>query len=640
MIGDIAPYAVDFAMTLAATLLLTPLVRGMCRRLGMVDMPSSRRINKTPVPRGGGLALVVGVLVPYYIFHLVTGRPLIQGVPDDSATVHAALAVAIALVGLVDDKWSLRPRLKLMSQVAVAFLTWWWVGLGFRGLWPMMPAWLDCFVTVCWIVGAINAFNLIDGLDGLASGLALIATLGMAGAMFFSRNPQMALFHIALAGGLLGFLRYNYNPASVFLGDCGSMYIGYTIGTLPLATQAADSFLLSVGVPLLAMGVPIFDTSLAILRRLLRRGLAAFGTKEGLSREVMTADSDHLHHRILRAMGLNQRKAAWMLYGAAAAAVVVGLVAMTLQSRSEGLWLAAFAVAAFVMFRDATIELFDAGQLASKMARSRDSKSRRRIAVLSLPFYLFIDVLALVAVCFFCFWAFRREVDMRVLRVEVPVRVVSVFLFLVTFRTYRTVWARAMPSNYLRLLIACLLGAVAGSVFMYYWPAVETSNIKAITVAYAVASFVALLAVRSVRGLVRDVFYAIDCSRLKGDGSVSRILVYGSGLRYRAFRRELVRTTAANDRMIVGLIDDDVFLRGRYIGGIKVMGTINEAKSIIAETRADAVVIACDFPDSWLKVVKKILGPTGVKVSRFSFSETEVCPGVRRTNSDKTKGKK
>ena len=640
MIEDVTPYLIAFASTLVATLALTPLVRGLCRRLGMVDMPDSRRINKIPVPRGGGLALVVGVIVPYLAFYLVTERPLVQGMADANAIALLALAVAIALVGLADDKWSLRPKLKLACQVAVAFLAWWWAGLGFRSLWPMLPAWFDCILTVCWIIGAINAFNLIDGLDGLASGLAFIATLGMAGTMFFSRNPQAALFHIAFAGGLLGFLRYNYNPASVFLGDCGSMFIGFVIGTLPLATQAQDSFLVSVGVPLLAMGVPIFDTSLAILRRLLRRLLVGMGTREGLSHDVMTADSDHLHHRILRATGLNQRKTAWILYGAASAAVVVGLVAMTLQSRAAGLWLAAFAVAAFVVFRDATIELFDAGQLLNKVAHMRDHKSRRRLAVLSVPFYVFIDVVVLAAVCIFCFWLFRLEIDMHFLRLELPVRVVSVFLFLVFFRTYRTVWSRAMPSNYLRMALACFLGSVFGSVFVYYWPSSEAVQMKLVAFVYALAAFVALMSVRMVRGLVRDLFYAIDCSRLRGRGDVSRILVYGSGLRYRAFRRELVRTTSANNRMIVGLVDDDVYLKGRYIGGIKVMGTINEVESIVAETGADAVVIACDFSDDWMKVVMKLLEPTGVRVSRFSFSEIEVVPGRNERFSTKTKGAK
>ena len=275
----------------------------------MVDKPDPRRINRVPIPRGGGIALVVGVLAPYLIFHAITDRPFLQGLSDYKVYALCCLAVAISLVGLADDRWSLPPRAKLVCQVVVAGLAWWWVGLGFRGLWPVLPAWADCVLTVFWIVGAINAFNLIDGLDGLAAGLAFIATVGMAGSQFFTSNPQSMLFHIAFVGGLLGFLRYNYNPASVFLGDAGSMFIGFIIGTLPLATQAQESFLVSVGVPLLAMGVPIFDTSLAILRRLLRRLLRRMddGASAGQLDEVMTADSDHLHHRILRATGLNQR---------------------------------------------------------------------------------------------------------------------------------------------------------------------------------------------------------------------------------------------------------------------------------------------------------------------------------------------
>lgn len=625
MIEDVLPYLAAFLAPLVVTLLATPLVREMNRRLGMVDKPDPRRINKVPIPRGGGVALVFGVLVPYLAFHLVTGRPWIQGLSDSQAHALSILSVAIALLGFADDRFSLSPKVKLFGQVVVAVLVWAWAGLGFRILWPALPAGLDCLLTVFWIVGAVNAFNLIDGLDGLASGLALIAIVGMAGALFFMRNPQATLFYFALAGGLLGFLRYNYHPASVFLGDAGSMFLGFTVSTLPLASQVPNSFLVSVGVPLLAMGVPIFDTALAILRRsvrhLLARRLPETDAKAG---EVMTADADHLHHRILRAVGLNQRKAAWILYVCAVALVVTGLVAMLLKSHTAGLWLAAFAVSSVVIFKDAKIELFDAGSLLNAVAHASDRQSRRRFAVLSVPFYVFLDLFALVAVFLVCAWALRMPLDLHMLRTQLLVRVFSTFAFLVFFRTYRTAWSRALPSNYVRLFLACAFGSVAGSVFVYYWPSLSIFQIKAMTLAYAVVAFTALLVLRAFRGLVRDVFYAADCSRLVARKDVSRILVYGAGLRYQAFRRELVRTTAANDRMIVGLLDDNVYLSGRYIGGIRVYGTINDAPSVIRALNADAVVVACRVSDDWLKVVREILRPTGVKLTLFTFSETPV----------------
>ena len=623
MIAKILPYLIAFAGPLALTLLLTPVVREINRKLGMVDKPDPRRINKVPIPRGGGIAIVLGVGVAYGLFLLISGRPAFQGVSDAKFLKMSALAVSIALLGLADDKFSLPPRAKLLGQLTAAFLVWWWADLGFNDLWPSLPRWLDCLLTVFWITGAVNAFNLIDGLDGLASGIALIATVGMAGGCFFVQNPQAALFYFAFAGGLLGFLRYNYNPASVFLGDSGSMFLGFVLSTLPLASHVPNSFLVSVGVPLLAMGVPIFDTSLAILRRTLRR-LIACG-KPAADGRVMSADSDHLHHRILRSMGMNQRRAAWALYLLAASGVVIGLVGLSLKSRAAGLWLMALAAAAVVVFRDmATIELFDAGRLLNSVAHSRNVVVRRRWARLSIPFYVAVDLFVLIGMFFLTCWALRITISTSMLRTSLPLRVAPTFFLLILFHAYSTVWTRAQHSNFVRLFLACVFGAVCGTALVYYAPSVPASHYKAFTLLYALLPFVAMTLVRILRGTIRDVFYAIDCSRLKARKDVSRILVYGAGLRYRSFRRELVRTTAANDRMIVGLLDDDLTLRGKRIGGIRILGTINQAPEIINEVNADAVVIACQISNEWLKVVKDILRPTGVKVTYFQFSENEV----------------
>ena len=628
MIDKILPYLLAFLGPFALTLILTPVVREVNRRLGMVDKHDPRRINKVPIPRGGGLAIVIGVFAAYGAFAAFSGRPLLQGLSEGTCLKLALLSVAVAALGYADDRYSLRPKVKLLGQLAVAVLVWCWAGLGFNDIWPGIPGWLDCILTVFWIVGAVNAFNLIDGMDGLASGLAFIAILGMAGGLFFTQNPQATLFYFAMLGGILGFLRYNFNPASVFLGDCGSMFLGFVVSTLPLASHVPNSFLVSVGVPLLAMGVPIFDTSLAIPRRSIRHLLVRNSTGAGDASvgndKVMTADTDHLHHRILRSTGLNQRKTAWILYGIAAALVTTGLVAMFLESRAAGLWLAALAVAAVVIFKDATIELFDAGRLLNAAAHTQDKASRRRIAVLSVPFYVFADLLALVGVFFLCSVSMKFTTDVHALRSFLPMRVVSVFAFLIFFRTYRTVWSRAVGSNFFRLALACIFGSVAGSVFIYYWPSTMPRHLVSMTLLYAALSFTTLTALRVLRGIVRDFFYALDCSRLRNRKDVSRILVYGAGLRYRAFRRELVRTTSANNRMIVGLLDDDTYLTGRYIGGIRICGTINDAPRIVNELNADSVVIACVVTDEWLKIVKKILAPTGVRVTRFSFAETPV----------------
>jgi UDP-N-acetylmuramyl pentapeptide phosphotransferase/UDP-N-acetylglucosamine-1-phosphate transferase len=627
------PFAVVFTAALALTLVLTPVVRELNRRLGMVDKPDPRRINTVPIPRGGGVALFLGLFVSFEAYVLATGcRWTGSGVGVHPVRLLVLAGVMFA-VGLADDKWGLSPKVKLLGQVSVAFATWLWGGLGFDMLWPSVPAAVDCLMTVFWIVGAVNAFNLIDGLDGLASGIALIAVLGMAGSLLFLGVPDQTLFHFAFAGALVGFLRYNYNPASVFLGDSGSMLIGFLVSTLPLATQTPDSFLVSVGVPVLAMGVPIFDTALAIVRRSLRHLLSRRERRsaaEGDSDRVMTADHDHLHHRILRSTGLNQRKTAWILYVVTTGGVLFGLTAMMLKSKSAGLWLLAFAVGSVIIFRDmARVELFDAGRLLASFARDRARPLRRRWAKLSVPFYVTFDVAALVATFFVMVYVAGIPVTKTLVRVVLPIRGAATFAALVFFRAYVTVWSRAMPSNFARLFLACAFGSVLGGAGVYYATDVVPGGARmpdmfGETLLYCLLSFMLVSAARLARPLVRDTFYAIDCARLKDRKDVSRILVYGAGLRYRAYRRELVRNTTGNDRIIVGLIDDDMLLRGQYIGGIRICGTLMEAPEIINELNVDAVVIACEMTDAWLKVVRETLEPTGVRITHFTFKEKEI----------------
>ena len=623
MIEKILLHVAAFSVALVLTLLLTPVVREMNRRLGMVDKPDARRINKVPIPRGGGLALYIGVTVSFLIFGLIYGESVLA-MAQSRFLKLSVLATVTMLIGYADDKFSLNPKLKLLGQLAVAFLVWFWADLGFSDLWPEIPQWVDCALTVFWITGAINAFNLIDGLDGLASGLALIATVGMAGGLLFSGHSQGVVFYCVFAGGLLGFLRYNYNPASVFLGDSGSMFIGFTLAVLPLCSHAPNSFLVSVGVPLLAMGVPIFDTSLAILRRSIRRLLRKEGAEAG-NGQVMTADTDHLHHRILRAAGLNQRKAAWTLYVFAIFLVATGLVGVTLESRAAGLWLAALVVAVVVAFRDmARVELFDAGLLLDRVAHAPQGGAGRSLAKFAVSFYLVCDIVILALSFLFCCWVLQIPLTTSSIRKALVIRCVATFGCLVFFRTYVTIWSRAVISNFLRLLFACCLGSLAGTIVIYYLPSIPATKFKAFTVCYAFLPFVMIGMLRVVRSVIRDVFYVIDCRRLSGRKDVSRILVYGTGLRYRAFRRELVRSASANTRMIVGLLDDNILLRNHYIGGCRVMGTLADAPEVINALNVDAVVLAFEATEERIAEIRETLRPCGVKVTRFSFSETQL----------------
>ena len=611
---------------LLLSLIFTPIVRGVNRRLGMVDQPDARRINKIPIPRGGGVAIYLSVVIAYSLFLRLYGDSLMTPDRVSGFLPLVVLGSAIVALGYADDKWSLSPKLKLLGQAAVAFGAWAWAGVGFTHVFPSVPPWLDCVMTMFWFLGAINAFNLIDGLDGLATGLAMIATIGMAGVLVFTGSTGMTYFHAVFFGALLGFLRYNYNPASVFLGDSGSMFIGFVLAILPLHFNTPGSFFVSLGVPLLAMGVPIFDTALAILRRSIRHLLVRRGSASVGNDKVMTADTDHLHHRILRAVGLNQRKAAWVLYGIAFFMVLISLGNIVFTAQRAGLWLFGLTIAVVIVSRNfARVELYDAAFLLGDIAHDRDIRQRRKYLRLAVPIFIVSDLLVMVISYFVIAWIVKKPIAVVDFMLAIPIMVFSTFVSLVFFRAYVTIWSRAVISNYCRLFIAAAFGAIIGTLGVYFAPGLSIYKLRVSFPLFVLIPFCGFAAIRFLRPLIRDVLYALDSNRLMQRKDVSRILVYGAGLRYSAFRRELVRhTTSGNRRIIVGILDDDPLLHGQYIGGIQVKGTINDASKVIRDLNVDTVVIACDFDQRWMKIVMELLRPTGVKVTVFGFSEEEI----------------
>ncbi|MGZ6269173.1 MAG: MraY family glycosyltransferase, partial [Candidatus Limnocylindrales bacterium] len=274
---------------------LTPWVRRWVRRLGMVDRPNARRVNTRPVPRGGGFA-VAGAFLP-----VALGALLVNGL-GDQPMVHQPLAIrpeqlfgllaggvlAVAL-GFFDDYFQLRARWQSLGQLLLAVLA---IALGLTITTLTNPLGSASIrlegpvavgFTAFWIVGMINSINWIDGLDGLSSGIAVIAALTLGGISLTAdiEQPFVALFCFTLAGALLGFLRWNFHPASIFLGTSGVMFVGYTLAVLSILGTA------KVAVALLVLGVPIIDTFWIIVRRV------------AAGRSPFSPDRGHIHHRLL-----------------------------------------------------------------------------------------------------------------------------------------------------------------------------------------------------------------------------------------------------------------------------------------------------------------------------------------------------
>ncbi len=329
-------YLIGFVIAAGASMALTVGVRALCGRRGWLDVPDHRKRHAVPTPRIGGLAIYLAMIVT-----LATLLAAGQWQPNPEAATLQILSLAglMLAVGMWDDLWGLSPRTKLGAQIAIAALAWL---LGFRIIdtWSYDGAGFEFGVfslpvTVLWIVGITNAFNLIDGLDGLATGTAIFATLSLLFASLVTGQPDAVLLLAVLAGASAGFLRYNFNPASIFLGDSGSYLLGFTLAVVSIHTSQKSAAAFAIAMPVFALALPIVDTMLVIVRRVLS------------GRPIFAADRRHIHHALIE-RGLSHRSAVLVLYAIAALLGLVSLLFMNPTGKPVGLAFAMLGVCALV----------------------------------------------------------------------------------------------------------------------------------------------------------------------------------------------------------------------------------------------------------------------------------------------------
>jgi UDP-GlcNAc:undecaprenyl-phosphate GlcNAc-1-phosphate transferase len=322
-------------------LLLTPVVRDQIGHLGFLDQPDGiRKKHASPIPRVGGIAIALAYILTFAVALLL---PFSYGhVLRDGFTTILKLtlcASVVFLTGVLDDAFGFKAWQKLIGLTAAAILAY---ASGIRvdihlfGL-PSWP-WLSFAITVIWLIACSNAFNLIDGMDGLSAGIGLFATLTMLLAALSQGNLPLALATMPLAGCLLGFLRYNFNPASVFLGDCGSLLIGFLLGCFGALWSEKSVTLVALTVPILAVSIPLADVALSIARRFVR------------NRPIFQGDRGHIHHKLLD-RGFSPKGAVLMIYGLSGLAAMVSLLVSALHNRFSGLMVILFCVGAWIGIR-------------------------------------------------------------------------------------------------------------------------------------------------------------------------------------------------------------------------------------------------------------------------------------------------
>lgn len=327
------------AVVFVICLIITPIVIKFSKKFNLVDIPKDeRRVHSKPMPRVGGIAIVISMLLGLGIYYIIT-----KNIPSIALNKkffgYLLGGIVIFAMGLIDDIVNLKARYKFLFQLAAAFIVYLF-GIRISGI--KIPfiytdiinfGWLDLPITLLWIIGITNAINLIDGLDGLAAGISAISATALL-IIFITTSASLEAIVITavLVGATLGFLPYNFNPAKTFMGDVGSNYLGFTLATVSILGLAKGYTVLAIIVPIIALGVPIFDTLFAMIRRLLK------------GQPMLSPDGAHIHHRLLK-RGFSQRQAVIFLYTVTS---ILCILAVTIISAD--IWKLIILIIAIIIF--------------------------------------------------------------------------------------------------------------------------------------------------------------------------------------------------------------------------------------------------------------------------------------------------
>ena len=292
-------YLAAFATAFAISLFTTPFVKSFAYKIGAIDYPKSRGLNKEPMPLIGGLAIVCG-----FICSIIVLSPFVADFHTKRFAGFLIGGVLIVILGIFDDIYELGPKIKFLVQILVAFIA---VKSGTKIdviMWPMWQYFkpFSSIITMLWIIGLINAVNLIDGVDGLAAGVTSIAAICLMFLCAISGSELAVVLAATLAGACLGFLPRNFSPAEIYMGDTGSTFLGYVLAVSSCIGVYKSYALLSIVIAILAMALPILDTVFAFIRRLINH------------KPIMMADRGHLHHRLIDS-GYTHKQAVMILYG-------------------------------------------------------------------------------------------------------------------------------------------------------------------------------------------------------------------------------------------------------------------------------------------------------------------------------------
>lgn len=589
MKAELARLLIPFVLSGFLALLITPVVIWLAKRSDLVSQPREGRWHRNPTPLMGGVAIYLAVILPGMFFLDPLAFPLV-GALWLSCTL-------IFFLGLADDVITLRPYTKLLGQIIAASLA---VVLGLRFIAVPLPV-LSIPLSILWIVGITNALNLLDNMDGLAAGIAFISAGFLSVHSFANSAPEVGALAALLAGAALGFLRYNFKPAKCFMGDCGSMFLGFTLASLAImgtGTQVSN-LLVTLMVPALILAVPIFDTTFVALMRTLK------------GRPITQGGKDHTSHRLVF-LGLSEERSVLILY---AISLVFGTIAL-FYSRRDITVITIFLVLAVVIvvlfgLLLGEVKVYEGGDEAVE-ARLRAEKQggvvfttfylyKRRIVELLIDFVLIcVSYYAAYLIRFGNLTSYYNVIIMD----SLPWVIVFRLATFSAFGLYRGVWRFVGLTDLVSIFKAVSLGTLFIVLFATLAHRFESYSRSVFLIDWLLAMFL----VAGSRLFIRVLLEYF--SSMPNGGK--KVLIMGAGDAGDFILRE-IRKNKDLDYYPVGFLDDDLRKVGGRMHGLPVLGTREDIPNLVQSKGVEEVIIAIpSAPETQIAGIRELCERSGV----------------------------